>query len=159
MGSAAGNIGQASPYQPRHGRDHAAPAQKTYHRRDLRVVWQHAQAGEDGVPVVFDVIGIAGGDERQQHGAGVGHVGGGVQPVFEEEEGAESESGGLSLAEEVCSQEQRHQPLQNGASPESERGTKPAEQKMSAFVDNQICQIDEEKRAMLAERVYQEHYI
>ena len=60
------------------------------------------------------------------------------------------------LAEEICGQEQRHQPLQKGASPESERGAKPAEQKMSAFVHHQIGQIDEEKVAVLAEGVDQE---
>ena len=50
---------------------------------------QDAQSGKDGVPVVLDEIGVSGSDERESHGAGVGHVGGGVQPIFKKEKETE----------------------------------------------------------------------
>ena len=58
-------------------------------------------ANEHGVPVVLDKIGVAGCDQRQCHGAGVGHVGCGVEPIFEKEEGAERKGRGLSLSKKV----------------------------------------------------------
>src|SRR5208282_1469790 len=105
--------------------------------RDLRVVVEHPEAGEDGEEIVLDEIGITGCHQRQCLGASVGHVGSGVEPVLKEEKQAEDEAGGVALGEEVRGQEKRDKPLQQRASPEAKCGAKPAEQIMPAFVDDQ----------------------
>ena len=92
--------------------------------------------------IMLDEIGIAGGYQRKNHGARVGHVGCGVEPVFEEEKRAEDESGGLALREEVGGKQERNQPLQQRASPKAESGAKPSEEIVAAFMDDQICAVD-----------------
>jgi hypothetical protein len=87
--------------------DHSAPAQKPDRHGNLRVVLQNAETGKDGMEVVLGKLGIAGGNQGQHHGARVGHVGRGVEPVFEEEKQAEDEAGGLTLREEVNGQKKR----------------------------------------------------
>ncbi len=62
----------------------------------------------------------------------------------------------MSLAKKVCGQKKRYKPLEDGAAPKSESGSKPAEQQVPAFVHNQIRQIDEEKISVPGEGVNQE---
>jgi hypothetical protein len=102
---------------------------------------------EDRMEVVLDEIGITGGDQRQDLRARVCHVGCRVEPVFKKEEEAEHEAGDLVLAEEVRSQQQGHQPLQQGSAPESQRWTKPPEEIVAAFVNDQIGAVDEQEPA------------
>jgi len=108
------------------------------------------------VEIVLGEIGIAGGDQGQIHGAGVSHVGRGVEPVFEKEKCAEDEAGDLALAEKVYGQKKRDQPLQQRASPKAKRGAEPAKEIVPAFVDDQVGRVDEKKSAVGAEGVDQE---
>ena len=85
---------------------------------------------------------------RQHLGAGIGHVGRGVEPVLEEEELAENEARSLPLREEICGQQKWDQPLQQRASPKTECGSEPGEQIVAAFVDNQVGIVDEKKSAV-----------
>ena len=125
----------------------------------LGVVGQNSETRENRVPVVLDVVGVSGGHEGQSHGAGVGHVGGGVEPVLKEEKHAEHEGRGLAFAEEIGCQQQRDQPLQNGSSPEAEGWAEPPEEQVAAFVDDKVGGVDEQVAAMHAECVDQEENV
>src|SRR5215813_13433659 len=101
---------------------------------------------------MFHKIRIACRDQWQLHGPRVGHVAGGVQPVFEEEEHAEGKRSRLSLRKEVTCKRERNHPLQDGSAPQPEDRTKPSEQQVPAFVYDQVGAIDKEKSAALAPR-------
>src|ERR1700730_16809613 len=51
---------EASPQQPSHRSQHSGPAEKIYDGGDFRVVLQSREARKDGVPVMLNIIGIAG---------------------------------------------------------------------------------------------------
>jgi len=106
-------------------------------------VVEDAEAGEDGVEIVLGEIGIAGGDQGQVHGAGVGHVGGGVEPVLEKEKCAENKTRDLALAEKIYGQKKWDQPLQQRASPEAKRGAEPPKEIVPTFVDDHVSRVDE----------------
>ena len=101
-------------------------------------------------------VGVAGGDQGQRHGARVGHVGCGVEPVLEGEKQAEDEAGGLALSEEVHGQKKREQPLQQRASPKTKRGAEPTEQVVAALVDDEVGAVDEKKSPVRGESVGEE---
>jgi hypothetical protein len=86
----------------------------------------------------------------------IGHVGRGIKPVFEEEEKAEDEPGGLTVGEEIRRQQKRHQPLQQRPSPYTEGWSEPHEKIVAAFVDYQVGQVNEEHAAVSLECVDQE---
>src|ERR1035441_10451303 len=87
--------------QPSNRSQHSAPAQRSHDGGNGRVVLQNSQTRKDRVPVVFSVIGVSGGHERQNHGAGVGHVSRRIQPVLKKEEQTKDKSGSLSFVEEI----------------------------------------------------------
>lgn len=92
---------------------------------------------------MFNVITTTSAYQRQHLRTRVGHVGCGVEPVLEEKEQAEDEPSSLPLGKEVRCQSERHRPLQDRSTPDAECRAKPAEQQVTAFVDYQICEIDE----------------
>jgi len=104
---------------------------------------------------MLNEIRITHRDQWQIHGASVGHVGRGVQPVLKEEEQGEDERRGLALREKVCGQEKRHQPLQDGSTPQSRNLSEPPEKKMAALVHHQIRQVDKEKFPVFRKRISQ----
>ena len=106
--------------------------------------------------VVFNEIRISGCDQWQLLRAGIGHVGRGVEPIFEEEEQAEREAGDLALTEKGSRKQQRNEPLQQRASPEAKRRAEPSEEVMAALVNDQIGAVDKQKSAMRVERVRHE---
>src|SRR5208283_1303802 len=146
----------ASRGQPRDCSNHPTPAEQPNHRRDLLVAVQNSEAREDGEEIVLDEIWIPRRYQREGLRPRVGHVGRGVEPVFEKEEQAEDKAGGLALGEEIHSQKKRDQPLQQRASPEAKRGAEPAEEIVSAFVDDQVGVVDEQESAVGGKRVGQE---
>src|ERR1700737_1782532 len=95
------SILEASPQQPSHRSQHSSPAEKIYPGSDFGVVLERSEARKDGVPVVLNIIGIAGRNQWQNLGTRVGHVACGVEPVFEKEEQAERKGGHLPLVKEV----------------------------------------------------------
>lgn len=103
--------------------------------------------------IVLHEVRIARRDQGQFLRPCVRHVSRRVEPILKEEEQAEYKAARLPLRVEVSSQEKRHQPLQQRASPKSERCTKPSEQVVTAFVNNQIRRIDEQESAMRSESV------
>jgi len=66
--------------------------------------WRGVPLGEENFPV-----GVAGADEGQGGGAGIGHVGTDVGEIFEEPEAAKSEGGGFTLPEEIDSAQEGHE--------------------------------------------------
>src|SRR5262245_46943561 len=62
----------------------------------------------------------------------------------------------LTLSKEVCRKQERHKPLQKGSSPPPQRLAKPTEQRVSTFVDDQVCRVDEQKSVMRPECIRQE---
>lgn len=139
--------------QPHYAADHSTPSQDADDRGDLGVIVENAEIGEDAEEIVLCQIGVAGGDQREQLSAGVGHVFGGVDPVFEKEEQAEDEAGQLAFAEEISCQKKRDKPLQQRPTPQAEGGAEPTEQVMSAFVDHQIGAMNKERCGGFAEGV------
>ena len=89
---------------------------------------QDAEVGEDAEEIVFHEIGIASRNQWQYLGSGVGHIGRGIEPVLEKEKQAENEARSLALREEIYGQQKWDQPLQQRPSPETQRGSEPAEQ-------------------------------
>src|SRR5260370_40068261 len=83
------------PSQPGYCGQHTQPSQNAHKSRDLGVMLQPAQAGEDMKPIVLHVVGVANCDQGELLGARIGHVGSDVEKIFEEEESAKSRSCGL----------------------------------------------------------------
>lgn len=136
--SASGLAGELGSYgfscQPEYDCNHSAPSNQTDHTCNGYVVLQHAQAGENCVPVVLHKIRIARGHQRKHHGARVGHVSGRVEPVFEKEKRAEDKRTELAVEREVSRKQEWHQPLQDRAAPQADGRSEPAEEQMPAFV-------------------------
>lgn len=103
--------------------------------------------------IVLYKIRISRCDQGQLLRPRVRHVSRRVEPILKEEEQAEDKSGRLPLCEEIRGQKKRHEPLQQRASPKSERGAEPSEQIVAAFVNNQIGRIDEQKSATRREGI------
>src|ERR1700676_35484 len=97
---------------------------------------QYPETGEDCVKVMFHKVRIAGRDQRKHLRASVRHVGRGIEPVLEKEKKTKNKPCVLSLSKEVGSQKERNKPLQQSASPQPERWSKPPEQIMPALVDD-----------------------
>src|SRR5262249_47269392 len=70
-----------------------------------------------------------------------------------EKEQAEGKSRNLPLREEIRSQKQRNQPLQQRSSPKTKRRAKPSTQIVAAFMDYEVRAIDKEKLSMRRERI------
>ena len=109
---------------------------------------QNTQAREDGVEVVFHEVRIAGRDQWQHLGAGVSHVGCGIEPVLEKEKETKGEAGGLAFREKISRQKERYKPLQQRPPPQHDRVTEPAKQIMAALVNDEIGAVNEEKSAV-----------
>ena len=60
------------------------------------------------------------------------------------------------MSEEIGSQQKRHHPLQQRASPYMERGAEPYKKIVAAFMNHQVRKIDEEHVAVGLESVDQE---
>ncbi len=142
-------MAKQQPYTPQH----PAPAEPPDDCCDYGVISQDAEAGEDCKPVMFDVVPSSGADQRQHLRPRVSDVGCRIEPVFEKEEQAENESGSLPLAEEISSEGERHSPLQNGSAPQAKCRTKPSEQKMSAFMHDQVGKIYEQELPIMKQSI------
>lgn len=103
--------------------------------------------------VVLDEIRVAGRDQRESLRPRIGHVGRGIQPVLEEEKQAEDKTGNLALAEEICREQERHEPLQQRASVESQCWAEPSEEIVAALMHDQIGVVYDEPGAVRVEGV------
>src|SRR5712692_299057 len=124
--------------QPRRGGEHAEIAEGAHGGADFLVVSEESPLGEEDGPVA-----VFGADEGQCGGAGVGHVGADVEEIFEEPEDAKSEAGGFALPEEIRGAEERDKEFNEGSAENHDGVAEPTEEKVSAFVDDQIDVVEE----------------
>ncbi len=108
---------------------------------------------------MFCKLGVASRNQWQFHGARIGHVGCGVEPVLEKEKQAEDKAGGLAPREEIDGEKKWDQPLEQRASPKAERGAEPSKQVVAAFVHDEVGHVDEEKSAMRGKGITEERHI
>src|SRR6266567_2372071 len=120
---------------------------------------EHAEASEDRVEVMLHKVRVARRDQRQNLGSGGGHIRRVIEPVLEKEKRTENEARSMPLHEEIRGQQKWDQPLQQCASPKTERGSEPGEQIVSAFMHDQVGDVDEQESAVSGERVRQERDI
>jgi len=81
-------------------------------------------------------VRISGRDQRQHLGPRVRHISRSVEPILKKEKQTENKAGDLPVGEEINCQQKRHQPLQQRASPQAKRGTKPVEKIVPALMHN-----------------------
>src|SRR5271168_4119746 len=129
-----------APRQPGHRRKHPAPPKDARGRTDILVLHQKAPLAEQRSPIVF-----ATANQRQILRACIRHVRADIQKVLEEPKTAKRRSRRLALPKEIQAAKQRNQQFTERAAQNHDRLAKPAEEKMSAFVNDQIDEIDEQK--------------
>lgn len=103
--------------------------------------------------VVLHEIRISCRDQGQLLRTRIRHVSRRVEPVLEKKEQAEHKAARLPLREEICSQKKWHEPLQQSASPKSKRRTKPTEQIVAPFMNNQVGRVDKQESAMFCQSI------
>jgi hypothetical protein len=137
--------------EPGDGGEHAEPAEGAHEGADFLVLGEEAPLGEENFPV-----GVAGADEGQGCGAGVGHVGADVGEIFEEPEAAKSEGGGFALEEEIEGAQEGHEQFAEGSAENHDGVAEPTEEEMAAFVDDQIDVVEDEEAGAVCEGVEEE---
>ena len=137
--------------EPGHGGEHAEIAESAHEAADFLVLGENAPLGEENGPVA-----LIRADKRQDGSACVGHVGADVGEIFEEPEAAKSEAGGFALEEKIGGAEQGNEQFGEGSAKDVDGVTKPTEEEMSAFVDDQIDVIEDEKTGAAGESVEKE---
>src|SRR6266581_382103 len=140
--------------QPHDDCNHSKPSQSTRESADFLVLGKEAPLGEKNGPVAF-----LGADEGQRRAACVGHVGADIGEIFEEPEAAKGEAGGFALPEEINCAQQRHKQFGKRAAENHDGIAEPTEEEMSAFVDDQIDEIQDEKPGAVSERIEKENYV
>src|SRR6266478_3119384 len=96
---------------------------------------------------------LAGTYERQHAGAGIRHVRSDVQKVFEKPKGTKSHRSRFSAPPKKGPTQKRHKKFAKRAAKNHDRVAKPAEEKMPAFVNDQIDVVNEEESAAAGERI------
>ena len=140
--------------QPHDDCNHSKPSQSTRESADFLVLGKEAPLGEKNGPVAF-----LGADEGQRRAACVGHVGADIGEIFEEPEAAKGEAGGFALPEEINCAQQRHKQFGKRAAENHDGIAEPTEEEMSAFVDDQIDVIEDEKSGAVSEGIEEEKYV
>ncbi len=140
--------------QPHDDCNHSKPSQSTRESADFLVLGKEAPLGEKNGPVAF-----LGADEGQRRAACVGHVGADIGEIFEESEAAKGEAGGFALPEEINCAQQRHKQFGKRAAENHDGIAEPTEEEMSAFVDDQIDVIEDEKSGAVSEVIEEEKYV
>src|SRR5262249_54529222 len=98
-------------------------------------------------------------NQRQRHRTRICHVSCGIEPVLKKEAETKGKRRGLALSKKVGSKQQWNQPLQDGASPDADGLPNPSEEKVAAFVNDPIGEIDEQKSAVAGECIEHEQEI
>src|SRR6266487_306222 len=140
--------------QPHDDCNHSKPSQSTRESADFLVLGKEAPLGEKNGPVA-----CLGADEGQRRAACVGHVGADIGEIFEESEAAKGEAGGFALPEEINCAQQRHKQFGKRAAENHDGIAEPTEEEMSAFVDDQIDVIEDEKSGAVSEGIEEEKYV
>src|SRR6266567_1538885 len=140
--------------QPHDDCNHSKPSQSTRESADFLVLGKEAPLGEKNGPVAF-----LGADEGQRRAACVGHVGADIGEIFEEPEAAKGEAGGFALPEEINCAQQWHKQFGKRAAENHDGIAEPTEEEMSAFVDDQIDVIEDEKSGAVSEVIEEEKYV
>ncbi len=140
--------------QPHDDCNHSKPSQSTRESADFLVLGEEASLGEKNCPVA-----LFGANERQSGGACIGHVCANVRKVFEEPEAAKGKAGGFALPEEVKGAQQRNEQFAKRPAQNHDGIAEPTEEEMSAFVDDQIDEIQDEKPGAVSERIEKENYV
>ena len=107
---------------------------------DLLIPHQDVPLRKKKRPVAFLAA-----DKRQRGRASVRHVRPDVQKIFEEPETAEGNRRGLALPPEIDTAEERHDQLAERAAENHDRVAEPTEEKMTALVNYQIHEINNQK--------------
>ena len=125
-----------------------------HHSADLPVLLEQSPLPEKNQPVAR-----FGADQRQRVAARVGHVRPDVREILEEPEAAERKAGGFAFPEKIDRAEQRDQQFAERSAENHDRFAEQAEEKMPAFVDDQIDVVEKQKPGAVGERVNQEQRI
>ncbi len=105
---------------------------------DLLIVNEDSPLGEKKRPVA-----ILGANEGQRGSASVGHVGADVEKIFEKPETTECDGGRFSLPPEICCAEQRNDKFAESPAEDHDRMAEPTEEKVAAFMDDQIYVVND----------------
>src|SRR6266851_10526210 len=140
--------------QPHDDCNHSKPSQSAHSPSNFLILKKQTPLAEKNPPIV-----LAGTDTGQGLGAGVGHVCANVRKVFKEPKAAESKAGRFPLPEEINCAEQRHKQFGKRAAENHDGMAEPTEEEMSAFVDDQIDEIQDEKPGAVSERIEEEKYV
>src|SRR6266478_4855067 len=140
--------------QPHDDCNHSKPSQSTRESADFLILSEQSPLAEKNLPIV-----LAGTDKGQGLGARVGHVCANVRKVFKEPKAAESKAGRFPLPEEINCAQQRHKQFGKRAAENHDGIAEPTEEEMSAFVDDQIDVIEDEKSGVVSEGVEEEEYV
>src|SRR5262249_739881 len=96
---------------------------------------KRAQAGEDAYPVMLRLIGDgADRHQRQLPAEGIRHVGGDAGQAVKEGEGAEGRARKFAPHGKAYHQQRGNEQLQQRSAPESQRLSKPAEEKVPTLM-------------------------
>ena len=140
--------------QPHDDCNHSKPSQSAHSPSNFLILKKQTPLPEKNRPVAF-----LGADEGQRRAACVGHVGADIGEIFEESEAAKGEAGGFALPEEINCAQQRHKQFGKRAAENHDGIAEPTEEEMSAFVDDQIDVIEDEKSGAVSEGIEEEKYV
>src|SRR6266852_1038049 len=140
--------------KPRHHANHAEIPDRAHHPADFPVLLKQPPLPEKNQPVARFRS-----DQRQGVAARVGHIHPDVREILEEPEAAEREACGFALPEKIGRAEQRDQQFAERSAENHDRFAEQAEEKMPAFVDDQIDVVEKQKPGAVGERVNQEQRV
>lgn len=113
--------------------EHSDPAEVAGRGAYGPVVLQESPLFEQRPPVVFSPA-----DQRQSLITCIRHIRSDIGEIFEEPKTAEGESRRFALKKEICRAKERHDQFAERAAEDHQRFPKPAEEKVTPFVDDQI---------------------
>lgn len=140
--------------EPPHCSEHAQPADAPREMADFLIVIEDAPLGEENGPITF--VGV---DERKRERTGVCHIRANIKEIFEEPENGEGKAVGLAMIEKEGGTKSRDNQFAKSAAEDHKRVTKPAEEGVAGFVNDQVGVIEEEEAGGVAPGVQQEENV
>src|SRR5205085_3329040 len=126
--------------QPCNNRNHTEPTQGAQGAPDFPILKKQSPLAEENRPVA-----CVGSHQRQSLCPRIRHVGADIRKIFKEPETRESKTGSLSLPEKISSAERWHDQLSKRAANNVHGFTEPTEEKMSAFMDDEVDVIEKKE--------------
>lgn len=121
---------------------------------DFLVVIEDAPLREEDRPVTL--VGI---NEGKRQRARVRHVRADIEEIFEEPENGEGQAVSLAVIEKEGGAQRRNDEFAESAAENHERVTKPTEEWMAGFVDDEIGEVEEEEARGIAPGVEEEEHV